>query len=88
MKTRVKKRSLIFCIWSEKQILLEFVQLIHCQLLPWYQMTLDCKVALVTLNTSSAGPTYIQDSKLVIAVSADVLAPNGARSSADTVLTM
>ena len=40
-----------------------------------------------TLITSSAGPVYIRDPHPIIAVPADVLAPNGARPSAGTVMT-
>ena len=39
------------------------------------------------VNHVRVSPIYIRDLNLIITVSADVLAPNGARPSADTVLT-
>ena len=42
---------------------------------------------LIALNHSSAGPDYIQDPHLVNTVSADGLAPDGARPYAGTVMT-
>ena len=39
------------------------------------------------LNTSSTGPVYIRDTNIVLTAHAYVLAPNGARSSPDTMLT-
>ena len=41
---------------------------------------------LIELKLSSAGPTYIRDANQVITVPADAIAPNGAMSSAGTVL--
>ena len=41
---------------------------------------------LVVINPPNAGPMHIRPPGLVITVSADGLAPSGARPSADTVL--
>ena len=43
-------------------------------------------VSMHAINPLNAGPVYIQDKNLVITVPADVLAPDGARPSAGTVL--
>ena len=42
---------------------------------------------MMIINPSSAGPVYMQDLNVIITVPADVLAPDGARPSAGTVMT-
>ena len=45
------------------------------------------KTSHLPFDPTSAGPVYIRDPNLIITMSADDLAPNGARSSAGTVMT-
>ena len=67
------------CVWQYHK-----AQITQQHKLPHWKFQATCMVHVI--NALSAGLVYIRHWSLIINVSANVLAPNGARPSADTVM--
>ena len=82
--------SIISCTF---QVLLSSIFQVHYLYQQHFAVHFELKILLTMTNIvnhigpSSAGPIYKQDTNMVIKMPADALAPSGARSSPDTVLT-